>query len=119
MLNRRGFAADHEKAIFDVTHPVVTNGISNEITGTDLRDRALIVTLNAIDKDERKLEREILKDFNKGRPFLFGALLNEISASLKNGENTKLVYPRLADFVHRIPAAGTTIFKTKDEFNSQ
>jgi hypothetical protein len=74
---------------------VVLNGIELNISRLDLLDRAVV--LNLLPPTTRKLERKIFASFDAKRPFILGALLDAISAALRESDYEPSGLPRMAD----------------------
>jgi hypothetical protein len=65
----------------------------------DLQERSLLVSLPSIPEEERREEAAFWADFEAARPRIFGALLEGVSAALRNSESVQLEkMPRMADF---------------------
>ena len=95
----RELYSDRAETIFDAQRPVAINGITDLATRSDLLDRALNITLSAIPDDQRKDERTLQRSFEAARPRILGALLDAVSAGLRNEANVRLDrLPRMADF---------------------
>src|SRR5262249_33094431 len=72
----------------------------------DLADRSLTVHLCAIRDEERLPEDELLAEFEQAKPRILGALLDGVSAALRNISTVKLTRaPRMADVVKWVTAA--------------
>ena len=99
-----GFAArklytDDEESVISAKRPVILNGIDAVVTRGDLADRALVLTLKAIQKTERKPESELWADFERVRPQILGALLDAMVVGLRRCPEVRLnELPRMADF---------------------
>jgi putative DNA primase/helicase len=66
----------------------------------------LIVSLSQIKSNERKLEKELWKEFEIEKPKILGALLDALSYGLANLESVSLMtIPRMADFAHWVVTA--------------
>jgi hypothetical protein len=102
----RELYSDDEEKLFDAMRPIVLNGIEDLATRADLLDRALCLTLPAIPDDKRRDEGELWSAFEGARPRILGALLDAVSAAMKNLRNTRLEnMPRMADFALWVVAA--------------
>jgi hypothetical protein len=105
-LGTRELYSDDEEKLFDAMRPVMVNGIADLATRGDLLDRAVCLTLPLIPDDKRRDEAELWRQFEQARPSILGALLDAVSAALKNLPNTKLSSkPRMADFALFVVAA--------------
>jgi len=91
---------------FQAKRPVVLNGIEELATRGDLLDRAILLYLPRIKDSSRRDERTFNSAFEAARPQLFGALLDAVSASIRNHALIDLKdLPRMADFVRWVSAA--------------
>lgn len=95
----RALYTDEEERIFRLKRAVGITGINLVAGGTDLQDRFLSIELERIDKKERREEREILTEFERLRPYLFGAMLNALAEAMQIKPQMKFSeLPRMADF---------------------
>ena len=95
-----------EETIFNSQRPIVLNGIEEIATRGDLLDRAIVVYLPTIPEEERRPEAELWAAFERVRPGALGALLDAVSAALRNEAATRLARaPRMADFARWVTAA--------------
>lgn len=102
---RELYTDDGEKLI-DAMRPILLNGIEDIVTRPDLLDRAITVTLPAIDDARRVEEGELYPEFEASRPRILGALLTAVSVGLKNMPGVRLASrPRMADFARWVVAA--------------
>jgi hypothetical protein len=100
-LATRELFTDDEEALFDATRPIVLNGIEDFVARPDLGDRTVLLTLENIPDDRRKLEKEIWAEFERERPRILGALLDAVAHGLRQVPNVRLGrLPRMADFAH-------------------
>ena len=105
-LSTRKLYADSEEILFDVKRPIILNGIVDLATRGDLVDRSIIVNLPKIPNNSRKLEADLLKDFDTTKPRIFGSILGVISGALKFVVMfSEASYFRMADFAHWIYGA--------------
>jgi hypothetical protein len=96
---------DAEEMIFSAMRPIILNGIDDIATRGDLQERSLLVSLPSILEEERREERAFWADFEAAKPSIFGALLDGVSAALRNTEAVHLEKrPRMADFAVRATA---------------
>jgi putative DNA primase/helicase len=97
---------DRDEFIFEGSRPIVLNGIPLLTDRADLADRSITIHLSAIPDAERQPEDELLAGFNDARPSILGALLDAVSAALRNLPTVKLDRPpRMADFAKWTTAA--------------
>jgi hypothetical protein len=98
-FSARELYSDAEEVLFDATRPVILNGISGVASRPDLLDRSVIITLPPIPEEARRPEAELLRDFEKARPVILGALSDAVSGALRAVERVRLEgMPRMADF---------------------
>ena len=99
-----GFAArklytDDEENVISAERPTILNSIDAVVTRSDLADRALVLTLEAIPDTHRKRESVLWADFERARPHILGALLDAMVVGLNRLEEVRLdELPRMADF---------------------
>jgi hypothetical protein len=97
---------DSEEALFNVTRPIILNGIDDLATRGDLVDRSIIINLPRINGESRKLERDIEREFEAAKPKIFGSILNLLSGILATKGSIRLPsYSRMADFENWICVA--------------
>jgi hypothetical protein len=102
----RELYTDADEIIFDSQRAQILNGIDDIAVRADLRDRALIISLPVISREQRKDEESILVNFDKVRSSILGGLLDAVSVALKNKDSVKLENPpRMADFAKWVTAA--------------
>jgi hypothetical protein len=96
----RELYSDHDEAIFDATRPLVLNAIPDLGSARpDFLDRALIVEFLDIKPEVRRDEAQFWREFEQARPRILGALLDAVTAGLRNLPNVRLSQlPRMADF---------------------
>jgi putative DNA primase/helicase len=111
LATKSGFATrmlhtDRDEFIFEGARPIILNGIPTLTDRADLADRAITIHLAVIAEDKRQPESELLAAFEAKRPAILGALLDALSAALRNLPTVKLDHaPRMADFAKLITAA--------------
>jgi putative DNA primase/helicase len=97
---------DNSEMIFEAARPIILNGIPSLTDRADLADRSVTIHLATIPEDRRKPEDELWAEFEEARPRITGALLDAVSAALRNVGEIKLERsPRMADFAKWITAA--------------
>ena len=95
----RELFTNQREIAFSATRPMILNGIEEFVNRSDLADRSLFITLEAIPEDKRRAEAEFWKSFEAERPYILGALLDGMVEGLRNINEIKLPkLPRLADF---------------------
>jgi hypothetical protein len=107
-IDLRALYTDSEQVLIDIQRPVMVNGIDDIATRPDLAERALILNLPVIEPDKRKPEKAFWTEFEKDKGGMFGAMLDAISAGLKNRDTVTLpTKPRMADAALWITACET------------
>jgi hypothetical protein len=105
-LGTRQLYTDDEEVLFDAQRPVILNGIGGVVNRSDLLDRSLLLRLPAIPEDRRRTEQEFWAAFGSVQSRVLGALLDGVSAALRNLPEVKLDrLPRMADFARWMVAA--------------
>jgi hypothetical protein len=95
----RQLYTDDEEIIFSAKRPIILNGIDDIATRGDLQERSVLVSLPSIPEERRVEESAFWADFEAAKPRVFGALLEGVSAVLRNAEAVHLERkPRMADF---------------------
>jgi putative DNA primase/helicase len=96
----------HQQFIFEGARPIILNGIPTLTDRPDLAERALTIHLAVIAEERRRSEQELFSAFEAKRSAIFGALLDALSAALRNLPKVNLDrMPRMADFARLITAA--------------
>ena len=104
-FSTRTLYENDEETIFSACRPIIANGIDEIASRHDLLDRAIIIHLPPIPEENRKDEAQFWAEFEKARPRIFGALLDAISAGLRNIDSVHIDrLPRMADFAKWITA---------------
>lgn len=103
---KRTHYSNDEENIISVMKPIILNGIE-DITGrNDLADRAIVINLDYIPEERRRLKSDVKKEFEQALPKILGAIFDAVSCAIKNDGKVSLPYkPRMADFAMWIQAA--------------
>ena len=102
----RQFYSNSEEVVFGGARPITLNGITDFVTQPDLIDRSIIIRLPAIPESKRRVESEIMQEFETLRPRVLGALLDilvSVEQRLPTVQPQRLY--RLADFTKLMIAA--------------
>lgn len=109
-FSTRTLYENDEETIFSACRPIIANGIDEIASRHDLLDRAIIIHLPPIPEENRKDEAQFWAEFEKARPRIFGALLDAVSAGLRNIDSVHLDrLPRMADFAKWVTACEETL----------
>ena len=115
----RRLYADAEEMTFDVMRPIVLNGIGQIASRGDLLDRAVMLELPSLDREDRMTVAELNAGYEAVRPKLLGALLDVVASGLDVvGEVPLPELPRMADFATWGYAVAGAIGSSGQEFLS-
>jgi hypothetical protein len=102
----RELHSDREEVVITAQRPLILNGITDLTARPDLADRAVAVALRPIARNDRLPQSRIDADVARVRPEALGALLDAVSAALRNAGTVHLeAYERMADFMEWVTAA--------------
>ena len=112
----RELYTDGDETLWDATRPTMANGITEVATRGDLLDRALLIELARIPETHRRTETELAREYDRVRPGVLGALLDDVGAALRHVDTVRLAsLPRMADYavwcVAADPAGGDAFLK--------
>ncbi|HBE89970.1 MAG TPA: hypothetical protein DDW41_02050 [Candidatus Andersenbacteria bacterium] len=96
-LATRSLYKDAEEQIFDVRRPVMFTCVTQVAGQSDLLDRSITISLEAIPDDERLEEKVFLERFSEVKPQILGGLLDSTSRALRETFILPKL-PRMADF---------------------
>ena len=107
-FSTRELYTDDEEKLFDAQRPVILNGIEELATRGDLLDRAIIIYLPRISRQQRVEESVLKQRFDQAQPAILGAVLDAVSYALANVGRVHLAeLPRMADFAKWATASET------------
>ena len=111
-----------EETIFDAKRPIILNGIEEIAVRGDLLDRAIVLYLPSISKQQRRPERDFWQDFDRSSPRILGAVLDAVVMALRDVDEISLgELPRMADFAlwgaASMPALGFDTDSFIDAYN--
>lgn len=99
-ISKRELYTDCDEVIFNFRRIIGINGISLVVDRPDLLDRAILLELTAITKDNRRSETEFMEEFENNKPSILGAIFDILSGALREISNVHLKdMPRMADFI--------------------
>lgn len=105
-FSTRELYSDDQEKLFEAKRPIILNGIDGVAIRGDLVDRAILMYLPVIPREERKPERRFWRDFRDVQPRILGALLDALSCALRLLPTVNLQsQPRMADFAEWVTAA--------------
>ena len=104
-LGTRSLFSDDSETIFNISRPVIMNGISDIAYRHDLADRCLIIHLPPIKRGKRMAERDFQEYWEIVEATVRAGLFDAISAALRNIGSIQIpVLPRMADFAKWVTA---------------
>ncbi|WP_108820130.1 DUF6371 domain-containing protein [Pseudovibrio sp. Alg231-02] len=113
----RKLHTDGDAYWFQGARPVLLNGIPALTERADLAERALSVRLKRIDEVGRQPEELFWQEWEQLKPRMLGALLDALSAAIRNIESVHLDrHPRMADFARLMVAASSGLGWEEGEF---
>lgn len=113
----RTLYSDDEETVFYAKRPILLTGIEELATRSDLIDRAVINLLPRITEERRVSESEFFRAFEVAAPQILGAVLDAVSAAIRNRPTTHLErLPRMADFALWATAAESGLGLRSGEF---
>lgn len=113
----RKLHTDGDAYWFQGARPVLLNGIPALTERADLAERALSVRLKRIDEVGRQPEEVFWQEWEQLKPRMLGALLDALSAAIRNIESVRLDrHPRMADFARLMVAASSGLGWEEGEF---
>lgn len=98
-FSTRELYSNEDEVIFDAKRPLVLNGITEFVERSDLLERSLLIRHPYMPDEKRRPEKEFWAAFEAALPKLLGALLDRVSAGMRELPKVKLSrLPRMADF---------------------
>lgn len=85
-MAKRRLYSDAELSVIVVARPFIINGISDFISRPDLMERAIPLQLEALEK--RRVEAELLAEFEDALPGILGALYDGVASALRDEKAT-------------------------------
>lgn len=118
-FSKRELYSDDEDILYEFKRAVGVCGVNLVATKSDLLSRSLIITLDLIDKTQRKEEKSILNDFEKNKPEILGAVFDCLSHCLKTTHTLSIHIPtRMADHYKHSAAAAQFLGYTFDQLET-
>jgi len=94
----RKLYTDDDEALFGGANPVCFNGIPDFVDRPDLQGRVIALNLQRIEDQERKGEDALVKEFDRLRPLLLGALFDLVANGLRHLSSVRVDGgPRMMD----------------------
>ncbi|HLJ58982.1 MAG TPA: hypothetical protein VKZ50_04545 [bacterium] len=112
---KRRLYTDTDETVFTYRRPVLLTSITDVATRGDLLDRAIMLHLATIPKEQRRSESELLDQYRTLRPALLGAMLTVIAGALRDLPDIRLdELPRMADYFRWVIAAARSMGWTRE-----
>jgi len=115
-LAKRTHYTDAHETVLGARRPMVINGITDMVNRPDLLDRAVLIRLQP--PRRRRTEEDILREVERLRPALLGALLRAVAHALATPAPPGVALFRMADFglwaMRGLPSLGVS----QDDFAS-
>jgi len=100
-LNKRKLYTDNDEVVLNIKRPIGINGISIDMSQSDLIDRSIIIDFKRLSSHKRKTDAEIFGLFDNLLPKILGEIFKVIYKVLKiRNVVTIEKLPRMADFAH-------------------
>ena len=81
---KRKLYTDNDDIVYEYKRCLGFNGINISLTEPDALDRSIMIELERIPKEKRRLESEIISEFMKIRPKLLAYIFDILSKALEN-----------------------------------
>ena len=96
---KRKLYSDDDDIVYEYKRCLGFNGINISLTEPDALDRSLMIELDRVTKENRKMEADILAEFLKLRPGLLAFILDIVATAMQIKRELELNdLPRMADF---------------------
>jgi hypothetical protein len=98
-FSKRELYTNEDEVVLSFKHLIVLNGINNPASRPDLLDRLIMIQLEPIPLEERRLEAEVKARFREDLPSILGGIFNVIAKAMLILPSVRLKkLPRMADF---------------------
>jgi hypothetical protein len=115
-ITKRKLYTDDEEIIWQFLRCLAINGINIPAKNGDLFQRSIPFEMAVIPDDERKLEAQIIADFDNDKSVILGAILTLLAEAIRILPKINVVSPRMADFNRCGCAIAEALGKTKEDF---
>jgi hypothetical protein len=96
--SKRKLYTDDDEIVYEYKRCLGFNGINISLSEPDALDRSMMIELDRISKENRKVESDIMKEFMQLRPQLLGYILGILVKALQIKRTIRLsTLPRMAD----------------------
>jgi hypothetical protein len=117
---KRALRTDADQFMMQASRPTLLNGIPDDLADrSDLASRAIVSELPALDEHDQLGDEEFWAMFNAAQPRLLGALLNGVSAAMRDAGRIRVDgygRIRMLDFARWAEAGCRALGFAEDEF---
>lgn len=114
---KRELYSDDDDIIYTFRRGLGINGINMVAMRPDLLERSIILKLDRIDPENRRLEKELMAEFENDLPNILGGIFDALVKALALKPNIKQEkLPRMADFALWGCAVAEALGSTQKEF---
>ncbi len=100
-LNKRKLYTDNDEVVLNIKRPIGINGISIDMSQSDLIDRSIIIDFKRLSCNKRMTDAQVFGLFNELLPNILGEIFTLIKKVLKIKNSISVEHlPRMADFAH-------------------
>lgn len=100
-LRKRKLYTDNDEIVLNIKRPIGINGISIDMSQSDLIDRSIIIDFKRLSSNKRKTDSEIFGLFNELLPKILGEIFKIVQKTIKLRASVSVAnLPRMADFAH-------------------
>lgn len=100
-INKRKLYTDNDEIILNIKRPIGINGISIDMSQSDLIDRSIIIDFKRLSCNKRMTDAQVFGLFNELLPNILGEIFTLIKKVLKIKNSISVEHlPRMADFAH-------------------
>jgi hypothetical protein len=116
-FSKRELYSDDSDIIHEFSRCLGINGVNLVASKPDLLDRSLLIELDRISSENRKLETQVLAEFEQKMPELLGSVFDIVSRAMKiKPEINSKELTRMADFAHWGCAISKAMGYPEEEF---
>ncbi len=116
-MSKRILYSDDDDMLYSFKRIISLNGINLASTKPDLLDRSILFELDRISEEQRKTEKQLMKDFYNDLPYILGGIFNTLSKAMSFYPTVSLKSkPRMADWAEWGVAIARALGYSQQEF---
>ena len=116
-FSKRQLYTDDDDVIYTIQANIGINGINLTSSKPDLLERSILFELRRVEKNKRREESKLIKDFERERPQILGSIFDVIAKGLALKSSIQVdSLPRMADFALWGCALAEAMGYTKEAF---